>query len=411
MKLCGAAELLRSGVRMALREGGLTQGVGKRGQGVGMAGGGRDARQSICTGPCLTKRFVACEEARSPAKAPNGVVMVFAATPAIEKEAAVRPGIVEVALALIQPGEHGGAVHAHRNHIEAHARLQTLHEKRARAGRIAPERADRSKDAVRDQGGVRVGVGGTQVIRDLHGPVPVAQLAQHVGHAAEAGVLHSLATVRLAEAEGGRECVPGAAVVAGDLVRRAQTLVHLRRLEGQLVFERQRKPGLDGLHSFVELAALDARDPFESQGPGAQIGPLRTRGLLTGAARQLNRVAVKARAVNVAGGDQPLGRGFAWEAVGGEGVGRDAAGSECPLAISLELVDRRQPTLGVGKCPAGALGAPGGNHLALRAGRLGQLARQLGVRAVRSSTSILSAPRSPSGHRSSAWRPRRAASR
>ena len=83
--------------------------------------------------------------------------------------------------------------------------------------------------------------------------------------------------------------------------------------------------------------------PWSPSTPRAQIGALRTLGLLAGAAGELDGVAVVAGALQVAGGDQPLRGRLAGEAVRGEGVGRDAPGGERALAVALELVDRGQP--------------------------------------------------------------------
>ena len=97
-------------------------------------------------------------------------------------------------------------------------------------------------------------------------------------------MLQAVGSVRLAEADRRGERVARAAVVARDLVRRAEPLVDLRRLERELVLERQREPGADGLHPLVELPALHARDPLEPEDPRPQIGALRAPGLLAGPA-------------------------------------------------------------------------------------------------------------------------------
>ena len=190
-------------------------------------------------------------------------------------------------------------------------------------------------------------------------------------------MLHALAAVRRAEADGGVERVARAAVVAGDLVRRPEPLVDLRRRERELVLEREREPGADRLHPGLELPALHAGDALEPEDPRPQVGPLGARRLLGGAARERDRLAVVAGARQVARGDQPLGGGLAVEAVRGERVRRDAARGQRPLAVALELVDRREPALGVGERAAGALRAARRHHLALRAARVGELARQL----------------------------------
>src|SRR5215211_1199215 len=84
----------------------------------------------------------------------------------------------------------------------------------------------------------------------------------------------------LAQPDGRAERVAGPAVVPGDLVRGAEPLVDLTRFGGELVLERQRKPGADGLHAVLEQAALDARDPLQPHRPGAQVGALSPHSLL-----------------------------------------------------------------------------------------------------------------------------------
>ena len=190
-------------------------------------------------------------------------------------------------------------------------------------------------------------------------------------------MLEAVGAVRRAEADRGVERVARAAVVAGHLVRGAEPLVDLRRLERELVLEREREPGADGLHPRLEVPALDADDAFEPQDPRPQVDPLRAPGLLRGQAGERDRVAVAAGARQVAGGDQALRGGLARDAVGGEGVRRDAACGQRALAVALQVVDRGEPALGVGERAAGALRAPRGHHLALRPARLGELAREL----------------------------------
>ena len=100
---------------------------------------------------------------------------------------------------------------------------------------------------------------------ELRRAVPVAQLAQDVGHAAEAGVLQAVRPVGLAEADRRGERVARAAVVARDLVGRAEPLVDLCRLRRQLVLERQRQTRSDGLH-----ARRRTRRPSPAPRPGGR---------------------------------------------------------------------------------------------------------------------------------------------
>ena len=135
--------------------------------------------------------------------------------------------------------------------------------------------------------------------------------------------------------------------------------------------------------------------------------PPRRRG-----ARSPTASAWLAGALQVAGDDEPLGRRLARQAVGGVGLGGDPAGGQRARAIALQRVDRR-------RCGARRRRAPGprprrGARRRPRAAparpRRGRRPARRGARTARA-TAMRSAPRSPSGHSSSAWRPRRAASR
>ena len=139
-------------------------------------------------------------------------------------------------------------------------------------------------------------------------------------------MLERVGAARFAEADRGVERRVRAAVVARDLQRRAEPLVDLGGLEREPVLEREREPGADRLHAVVELAALGPRDALEPEGPRAQVDALGASPASSPRqARELDRLAVLAGALQVAGGDQSLGGGLAGEAVGGEGVGRDDA--------------------------------------------------------------------------------------
>ena len=67
------------------------------------------------------------------------------------------------------------------------------------------------------------------------------------------------------------------------------------------MLEREREPGADGLEPGVELAALGARDALEPERAGAQVDAPGALRLLAGDARELDRLAVLARALQVAG--------------------------------------------------------------------------------------------------------------
>ena len=248
----------------------------------------------------------------------------------------------------------------------------------ARGIPFAAEGVDRAEHPVGHQRVVRGGAGNLQLRAELGRPVPVAELAQHVGHAAEAHLLHALGPARLAEADRRGERVARAAVVAGDLVGRSQALVDLGGRERELVLEREREPRPDGLQAGLEIPALHPGDALEPQRPRPQVGALGAGRLLAGDLHELHGLGVLARALQEGRRPDPLGGCLAGQAVRGEGLGRDAPGGERALAVALEAVDRRQRPLGVGEGAAGALGPPHRHHLALRARRLGQLARHLG---------------------------------
>ena len=96
-------ELLRGGVGLIVRQRRLAERVREGGEGVGVARGGGDARQRLGARARLGEVVVAGEEAGRPAQAPDGVVVVLAALPALEQEAAVVAGGIEVAVVLGQP--------------------------------------------------------------------------------------------------------------------------------------------------------------------------------------------------------------------------------------------------------------------------------------------------------------------
>ena len=271
VQLGRAVDLLGGGVGMAFGERRLAERVRQRGQGVRVARRGHDARERLGTGARVVEPAVAGEKARGPAQAPDRVVVILAARPALHHEAAVTAGLVEVALVLVEHRERGGAVDGHRDHVEAGGRLEALDEQRPGGRSLAAEGPDRPEHAVHHQRRVRAGARGAQLLRQLDRALPVAQLAQHVGHAAQAGVLRARGAARLTEADRGGERRARAAVVAGDLVGRAEPLVDLGRLERELVLEREREPCSDRVHPLAELAALHARDALEPEAPRPQV--------------------------------------------------------------------------------------------------------------------------------------------
>jgi hypothetical protein len=190
-------------------------------------------------------------------------------------------------------------------------------------------------------------------------------------------VLHRIAAVGLAEPDRGREGVAGAAVVAGDLAGRAEPLVDLRRHEGELVLERERKGGADRLDPVLKLAGLGACDPLQAERSRAEIDPLRAVRFFDRMSGELDRLAVRSPALQVAGRDQALRGGLSGKPVRRKAFGGDQPRGERAVAIALELVDRREPALGVGQRTAGSLRAPRRDHLALGSRRLGEVAGEL----------------------------------
>ena len=328
VELGRAADLLGGGVRVALGERRLAERVRERRERVRVARPGRDARQRLGARRAPRRAGRGARRSTTPSAGPRP----RSGGPRCATSAPAGSGSGSRAWSRSPScssshGERGGAVDAHRDHVEARRRVEAPDEQRPGRRAVAAEGVDRS-ERCRPRPACRPGCASraAQLVRELRRAIPVAELAQDVGHAAEARVLEAVGPVRLAEADRGVERVARAAVVAGDLVRGAEPLVDLRRLERELVLEREREPGPDRLHPLVELPALDARDALRARGP-APAGRSRSARAASSPARrvELDRVAVVAGALQVAGGDQPLRRGLAGEAVGGEGVGRDAA--------------------------------------------------------------------------------------
>ena len=71
--------------------------------------------------------------------------------------------------------------------------------------------------------------------------IPIPELTQDVGHAAEAHLLHAGLARDLAEPDRRAQRIARAGVVPGHLERRSEPLIDLRRLTGELVLQRQRQ--------------------------------------------------------------------------------------------------------------------------------------------------------------------------
>ena len=136
------------------------------------------------------------------------------------------------------------------------------------------------------------------------------------------------APLQLAQPDRRPERLARAAVVARHLVRGAEPLVDLGGLERQLVLEREREPGADDRDPVVERAELDLGDALEAHRARAQVRALGAHRLLAGEPRGRGGLGVVPGALQVGGGDEPLGGRLARQAVGGEGLRGDAAGGE-----------------------------------------------------------------------------------
>jgi hypothetical protein len=234
-----------------------------------------------------------------------------------------------------------------------------------------------AEDAVGDQRVARARPGHDQVRAQCLRLVPVAELAHHVGHAAQAHLL--LRAAALAEAHRGAERLARPRVVARDLVGGAEALEDLGGLDGQAMLERERQPGADHGDALVVGAELDGGHALQAERPRAQVGALGADRLVARGSRRGHRLVVAARALVVAGHDQTLGRRLAGQVVGGVGLGGHAPGGQRVLAVALQGVQRRDPALGIGKRAARALRVAGGDHLALCPCGLAQITGQLGV--------------------------------
>ena len=82
-------------------------------------------------------------------------MVVLAARPAVEHEAAQLVRALAVALRVREPGQRGGAVALHRDDVEARRGLQAALEQRPRLLAAAAPRVDRAEDAVGDERVVR----------------------------------------------------------------------------------------------------------------------------------------------------------------------------------------------------------------------------------------------------------------
>ena len=191
-------------------------------------------------------------------------------------------------------------------------------QRRARRG-LAAEGVDRAEDPVDDE---RVSSGGRRPALELAAQLdrPRPSRPARAGRRPRTTGSRARARRRLprAQPDGGGERLARAAVVARGLERRTQALVELGGLRRELVREREREPGADRLDARREVAALGGRDALEPERPGAQIDALGALRLLPGLAREGDRLAVLARALQVPGDDEPLGGRLAGQAVGRE---------------------------------------------------------------------------------------------
>jgi hypothetical protein len=157
------------------------------------------------------------------------------------------------------------------------------------------------------------------------GLAPVAQLAQDVRQAAEAGLLERAALAAPAQADRRAQGVAGAAVVPGNLVGGTQTLVHLGGLCGQLVLERERQARADDLDALAVRAPLDAGDALEPHRARTQVDPLGADRLLAGQPRHRFGLRVRPGALQISRDDKALRRRLRGQPVRLVGIRGDAA--------------------------------------------------------------------------------------
>ena len=153
---------------------------------------------------------------------------------------------------------------------------------RRRATR-APRRGFRRRRASRP--------GSRSSMRPAHSSLdllPVAELAQHVGHAAEARVLEHVGPAQLAQPDRGSERLARGAVVGDDLVRGGEPLVDLCGLARELVLERESETRADLRDAVVEppsFASIAPSSPIARARRSTRSAPDRLVARLAGVAR------------------------------------------------------------------------------------------------------------------------------
>ena len=280
------------------------------------------------------RRRCAAKTARRPAQAPDRVVVVLAALPAVEQRArqcsAARVG---VALGARRATASAAALsHAHRDDVEARSPRRGSGSSSGRPSRASPRQAwiAPSTPSATSVASAAARPARSAPRHSSSALVPVAELAQHVGHAAQATLLEARRRRALAQPDRGRR--------APRARRRSRRRSRARcRAAGRprppprvsSCSSASDEPGADRLDALVERAALDAGDALEARAPAPagrsarRASPPRRR---AGASRR--GLGVAPGALEVAGGDQPLGRRLAGQAVGGVGLGGDAPGGE-----------------------------------------------------------------------------------
>ena len=183
-----------------------------------------------------------------PAQPPERVVVVVAVLPAGEHRAAALPRLVVGAL-------RGGDARQRRGRVDRHVvvaeratrrRARTSSSRRAGA-ELALEGVDAPEQALGDVDG---GAGGDQLAAHPRRARPVAALAQHVGHARDAGDLGACVRARSGTAPSAVSSASSARAVVGRLVQRdAEALVELGGDRREVVLEREGEAAADRLQA------------------------------------------------------------------------------------------------------------------------------------------------------------------
>ena len=160
-------------VGVTLGQRGLAERVGERRQRVRMAGRRGDRRQRLrCTRAPAARSPLGGEDLRGGAQAPDRVVVVLAALPALQHGAEVLLRGRRVAGVGGDPAERGRAVDAHRDDVEPRGGRGAAVEQRAAGAGVAAEAEDRAEHAVGHERVVGAGVAGAELAAELARTAP-----------------------------------------------------------------------------------------------------------------------------------------------------------------------------------------------------------------------------------------------